>query len=116
MDTALGRTVCPGQQSTTVIEIHDHYAAENGTWWLLCENVGQPKSVPISITSFLNSMSIVVVYGEKPAMDMVSANISVNVKPGWYHIVSYIILLALVYKTIEIEALVARETFIFFTS
>lgn len=91
MDTALGRTVCPGQQSTTVIEIHDHYAAENGTWWLLCENVEQPKSVPISITSFLNSMSVVVVYGQKPAMDMVSANISVNVKPGSYHIISYLI-------------------------
>lgn len=29
--------------------------------------------------------------------------------------VSYIILSALVYKTIRIEALVARETFIFFT-
>ncbi|XP_026811687.1 uncharacterized protein LOC113552887 isoform X1 [Rhopalosiphum maidis] len=81
MDTALGRTVCPGQQSTTVIEIHDHYAAENGTWWLLCENTEQPKSVPISITSFLNSMSVVVVYGQKPAMDIASANISVNVKP-----------------------------------
>ncbi|XP_025416102.1 uncharacterized protein LOC112687566 isoform X2 [Sipha flava] len=81
MDTSLGRTVCPGQQSTTVIEIHDHYAAQNGTWWLLCENVDQMKSVPISITSFLNSMSVVVIYGQKPVIDIASANISVNVKP-----------------------------------
>lgn len=84
MDTALGRTVCPGQQSSAVIEIHDHYAAQNGTWWLLCENVELMKTVPISITSNLNSMTVVVVYGQRPAVDMASVNISVNVKPGLY--------------------------------
>lgn len=85
VDTALGRTVCPSQQqSTTVIEIHDHYAAQNGTWWLLCENVDRLKSVPISITSFLHSMSVVIIYGQRPAVDMASVNISVNVKPGSY--------------------------------
>jgi len=85
VDTALGRTVCPSQrQSTTVIEIHDHYAAQNGTWWLLCENADRPKSVPISITSFLHSVSVVIVYGQQPAADAASVNISVTVKPGWY--------------------------------
>lgn len=87
MDTALGRTVCPGQQqqrSTTVIEIHDHYAAQNGTWWLLCEDVDRLMSVPISITSFLNSVSVVTIYGQTSPADAASVNISVNVKPGQY--------------------------------
>lgn len=82
VDTSLGRTVCAGQQSTTAIEVHDHYAARNGTWWLLCENVDRLKSVPITIASYLNSMSVVMIYGQTQAVKMASVNISVNVKPG----------------------------------
>ncbi|XP_050429193.1 uncharacterized protein LOC126838643 isoform X2 [Adelges cooleyi] len=80
MDTALGRTVCPGPQSGTIIEIHDHYASQNGTWWLLCENSDRIKSVPISISSFLNTMTIVTIYGQTQTVDLVSVNISVSVK------------------------------------
>lgn len=84
VDAALGRAVCAGHQSTTVVEVHDRYAAQNGTWWLLCENVDRLKSVTITITSYLNAMSVVMVYGQTPAADMTSVNISVNVKYGTY--------------------------------
>ncbi|XP_050534500.1 uncharacterized protein LOC126901790 isoform X3 [Daktulosphaira vitifoliae] len=85
MDTTLGRTICPGHDSGTIIEIHDHYASQNGTWWLLCENVDHLKSVPISISSYLNTISIVTIYNKKQASILTSINISISVKndPEW---------------------------------
>ena len=76
-----GRTVCQEDETKGFIEVRDHYADRNGTWWQFCEADRQEIS-QLTITSYLNSLTIKQI--SENSKDGVLLNASLSVVPGKY--------------------------------
>lgn len=76
-----GRTVCQEDETKGFIEVRDHYADRNGTWWQFCEADRQEIS-QLTITSYLNSLTIKQI--SENSKDGVLLNASLSVVPGRY--------------------------------
>lgn len=74
-----GRTVCQEDENKGFIEIRDHYADRNGTWWQFCE-ADRHEVSQLTITSYLNFITIKQI--SEHSKEGVLLNASLSVVPG----------------------------------
>lgn len=78
-----GESVCENDGKKGFIEVRDHYADRNGTWWQFCE-VGHHQDTPshLAITSYLNTITVNQISDNSRVG--VTLNASLSVIPGQY--------------------------------
>lgn len=67
--------MCPNERKG-FIEVRDHYADRNGTWWQFCE-AGHQEVAHLAITSYLNSITITQISDKSKSGVLMNASISV---------------------------------------
>ena len=76
-----GETVCRDEKKG-FIEVRDHYADRNGTWWQFCEADHEDTSSHLAITSYLNTITLKQFSNNSKVG--VALNATLSVIPGTY--------------------------------